>query len=1165
MRRTVPAAIMVIASSLSACSRASAAFPPVVAARGVLTSVAGETEKTQPHPAMLRNPDVSATHIVFVYADDLWLVSRDGGMAVPLASPPGQEQFPRFSLDGATIAFVGNYEGNRDLYTMPVGGGVPLRVTYHPSGETLCDWTPDGKLLYFSSGLAGLSRQSQLLTVSATGGLPEKLPPPYGANGAISPDGEWLAYTPHSRDHRTWKRYRGGMATDIWLFHLTRHTSKKITDWEGTDSQPMWHGKMLYYLSDAGPEHRLNIWSFNPASGARKQVTQFSDYDVKWPAVGPGDKGQGEIVLQNGPGLYLLDLETGTSRQVSVTIPGDRPTIRVRDVNAAEFIEEADISSTGKRAVFEARGDVWTVPAKNGAPRNLSRTSAAAERMPSWSPDGQWIAYFSDESGEYELYIKQSDGKEAARRLTNDGRIYRYNPKWSPDSKMVGFTDMSGAMYLHVVESGETKLVDTDPAGSRMNFDWSPDSRWIAYPKNSGTRQDALWLYMVESGEKHQVTSGRFNDSWPRFDRKGDYLFFASNRNFTTPMYGDVDTTWIYAATDVLVVVPLRDEVGDPWAPKSDEEKWGEEKKKQEQEEKEKAEKEKGEKEKGEGKDNGEDEKPAEDKKPETGESSEKSDEEKPADEKKDKAIKPVEIEIERFEARAIQVPLERGSFSGLCVNHEGKLIYARNPFRGQPGLKPSIRIFDLKDEKKEEKTVVEGTNQFSLSADGKKLLIRKEKTYAIVDAAAEQKLDKPLSMSGMTARIEPREEWRQIFTEAWRIHRDYFYDPNMHGVNWEAMREHYGAMLADCVSRRDVTYVIGEMISELNVGHAYIRGEGDVADQEPKVGVGMLGADFAVENAAYRITRIHEGGPWDLDGRGPLSQPGVKVNEGDYLLAVNGAALDIGKDPWAALHGLADTVVTLTVSTKPTLDDDARDVIVKTLSDESDLRYRAWVEQNRQYVDGKTDGKVGYIHVPNTGVDGQNELVRQFVGQVDKAALIIDERWNGGGQIPHRFIELLQRPMRNYWAVRHGRDWPWPPDANPGPKCMLINGLAGSGGDCFPYYFRQSGVGKLIGMRTWGGLVGISGNPRLVDGGYTSAPTFAFFEMDGTWGVEGHGVDPDIEVIDDPALMVNGGDPQLDRAIELMLDEIAKNPYTPPKRPVYSDRSGMGIREQDK
>jgi tricorn protease len=452
--------------------------------------------------------------------------------------------------------------------------------------------------------------------------------------------------------------------------------------------------------------------------------------------------------------------------------------------------------------------------------------------------------------------------------------------------------------------------------------------------------------------------------------------------------------------------------------------------------------------------------------------------------------------------------------------------------------------------------------SNFQMSADGKKLLVMKD-GLAVIDAKEGQKIEDRMPLGDMKVQIEPRAEWRQILRDAWRVQRDFFYDPTMHGVDWERVYEQYAAMLPDCAAREDVSYIIREMISELNVGHTYYWG----GDHEPShsESVGLLGCDYELHDGAYRIARILEGGDWDVDARGPLSQPGVDVKVGDYLLAVNGVLLDPARDPWAAFQGLAGKTVTLTVSDKPTIDDDARQVVVELLGSEDSLRYRAWVEKNRRYVEEKTGGRVGYIYVPNTGVDGQNELVRQFFGQIHKEALIIDERWNGGGQIPTRFIELLNRPVTNYWARRDGNDWTWPPDAHQGPKCMLINGLAGSGGDMFPALFKQSGLGKLIGMRTWGGLVGISGNPQLIDGGNITAPTFAYYERDGTWGIEGHGVDPDIEVIDDPAKMVDGGDPQLDAAIAHMLDELQRNPYVKPPRPAYPDRSGMGIREEDK
>jgi len=1136
----------------------------VLASTLVPALLAGSVQaQVRPHGGMLRFPDVSATQIVFVYADDLWLVPREGGLASPLASPPGLESLPRFSPDGKTIAFVGNYDGNRDLYTLPVDGGVPTRVTHHPSGETLADWTPDGKLLFFTNGLAGRDRQVQLFTVAPGGGLPEKLPVPYGAFGAVSPSGEWLAYTPHTVDSRTWKRYRGGMQTDIWLFHLKSHTARKVTEWEGTDTQPMWQRDKLYYLSDEGPSHRQNIWVYDPATAKRRQVTNYADFDVKWPAIGPGAKGEGEIVFQHGAELQLLDLATEKSRRVDVTIPGARPSLRAKAIDATKFIDGWSISPSGKRALVEARGDVWTAPAKNGSPRNLTRTSGAAERSPSWSPDGEWIAWFSDATGEYELYLAPADGRGEnpgePRRLTQDGHAFRADPSWSPDSKHIAFCDKSGTRFLHTIATGETKTIDQDPwAGDLLpSPSWSHDSRWLAYARaDEASSTSVLWLYEVETGAKHQVTSGMFSDQNPTFDRKGDYLYFNSRRNFE-PLYGELDTTFLYAGTETLLVVPLRADMKSPFAPKSDEEG------------------EKDEKDKDAKKDN--DSKKDEDaKKDEVAQGEEK---EAQGEDKKKEESKPrekVEIALDGFERRAIPLPIDAGVFGRLAVNDKGALIYARIPIQGIDG-KPSIHILDVSADEPEEETVAEGTGDFEISADGKKLLVLREDGASIVDAKAGGKKDKgegkkdgdgKVVTEGMTAWIDPREEWNQIFVDAWRLERDFFYDPNMHRVDWEKVRQEYAAMLPDCTTRQDLSYVIREMISELNVGHAYYSG-GDVGD-EPRMNVGLLGCDFALDGGAYRIVRIHEGAAWDSDARGPLSQPGVDVKVGDYLLAVNGAPVDPSKDPWASFQGLADKTIRLTVSAKPALDAEARDVSVHALASETSLRYRAWIEERRAYVQERTKGRVGYVYVPSTGVDGQSDLVRQFEGQKTKPALIVDERWNSGGQIPTRFIELLNRPITNYWARRDAKDWPWPPDGHQGPMCMLINGLSGSGGDAFPAYFKMAKLGPLIGMRTWGGLVGLSGNPGLVDGAEVTVPTFGYYDKDGTWGIEGHGVDPDIEVVDDPSKMCAGPDgawkdPQLDAAIDWALSELEKHPYQPPPRPAYPDRHGMGIADADK
>ena len=1211
-------------------------------------------EARRPDAAMLRYPDVGPQKIVFLYANDLWVVDRNGGEAEPLASPPGEELFPKFSPDGKAIAFTGNYDGDQDIYTLDVSGGVPFRVTHHPSTETLCDWTPEGKLLFFTSGLSGLNRMSKLYLVDARGGFPESLPVPYGADGAISPDGTWLAYTPYTRDARTWKRYRGGMATDIWLFNLRTHESKRITEWEGTDTLPMWHEKKVYYLSDMGPAARLNLWCYDTESGAREQVTHFTDYDVKWPSMGPGNKGQGEIVFQNGPGLYLLDLETSLSREVEVTIPGAKPRLRPRMVDASDYIQSWGISPTAKRAVVQARGDVWTLPAQHGSPRNLTRTNGTAERTPTWSPDGKWIAYFSDATGEYELYVMRSDGKEEPRQLTSGSRTFYLNAVWSPDARYIAFSDKACKLYIYDMEKQEKRFVDKDPwtQNRPVRLSWSHDSRWIAYARSDeDSRMPSIHLYNVEEGKGYKVTSSFFGDALPVFDRQGDYLYFTSMRAFH-PSYSDVDGTFIYDESQVLLAVPLRADMKHPWLPESDEETWKDKEKKPEKNGK------KGEK--GEKKNGDEATKKTEAEHPvsaatdavsgtwegtargtpsgdveftvhlrlladnkvegdlqmplfsgkvsgtwdpaakkvslvfhvpdggptvsivltihgddaegtwndptgtgtitakrvsggeEEGEETKEGDKKEGA---KKKAPEKLKIDLEGFEARAILLPLSRGNFRGLAVNDRNQLLYVRE---GE-----GIKLFDMKDKKKQEKTVTSSAGMFIISADGKKILVPRGGSAEIMNAAAGAS-GKSVVTRGMNVWIDPRVEWKQIFTDAWRIDRDFFYVANMHGVDWPAVRERYEKMVEDCNSREDVGYVIREMISELNVGHSYYRGGGDT-EKGPRVSVGLLGVDFTLENGAYRIARIYQGAAWDVDARNPLLEKGIDVKEGDYLLAVNGVPLDSSEDPWAAFVGLAGRTVTLTVSENPVRDDKARDVVVKTLSSERKLRYRAWIEHNRAYVERKTQGKVGYIYVPNTGIDGQNDLVRQYFGQVDKAALIIDERWNGGGQIPDRFIEMLNRPVSNYWARRDAKPGMTPSWGHQGPKCMLINGLAGSGGDMFPWLFRHAKLGKLVGMRTWGGLVGISGNPGFIDGGGITVPTFGFYETDGTWGVEGHGVDPDIEVIDDPALMVKGGDPQLDAAVDLMLKEIELHPYRPPKPPAPPDRSGMGIREEDK
>jgi tricorn protease len=1117
----------------------------------------------QPHGGMMRYPDVSATHIALVYADDIWLVPRSGGTASPLASPPGGEAFPRFSPDGRTIAFCGNYDGNLDIYTVPIDGGIPQRVTYHSSGERLCDWSFDNQLLFAMNGLGGLGRQAQLFTVQQAGGLPNLLPVPYGGYGVISGDGQWLAYTPRNTDFRTWKRYRGGWASDIWLFHLSNHTSKKITDWEGTDTIPMWQGKKIYYLSDDGPNHRLNIWCYDPETNERRQVTNFKDYDVKWPSNGPGPNGEGEIIFEYDAKLYLLNLAGEQAVPVNISIPGARPKLRPIHKDVSGQLSDWYLSPSAKRVLVQSRGDIWSLPAKNGTPRNLNRTSGIAEREPSWSPDGKWITYLSDESGENELVIRPADSKGKPETVTSMGPGYRYQPIWSPDSKWMAFTDHESKFYLFDVEQRKVRYFDrVNMTGWRwgvpMQFNWSSDSQWLTYTKPNLDNMNIIMLYNVLKDELHQITNGMFVDYLPTFDRKGDFLYFFSEREISDPKYEDAGLAFTYQDTAVLHAIPLRKDVSNPFKAKSDEEEIDKDKKDKDKDKDKDGDSGK----KPDGEDpNSLNDKESENKSSEDEESCESADkEDKKEDEEKDKEKekpKPIDIDREDMEKRAFRLPIKRGRFTYIGVNNENHIIYLRL------GVETELQSFDPNSEKHEEKTILKKVDFVQMTPDGKKLLVRSEGKTGIIDAKPDQKLENLVVTKPMDVMIQPRDEWRQIFTDAWRFMRDYFYDPNMHKVDWPAVRKQYQAMLDDCVSRRDVGYVISEMISEVNAGHTYYGG-GDV-DSGPSMSVGYLGADFVLDQGYYCISKIYEGGIWDTDARSVLDDLDQKEREQcKYLFKVNGIAVDTSRAPWAAFEGLAGQAVTLTVGATPN-PEQAVSVVVKLADSEYDLRYRHWVESNRRRVEEKSGGQVGYIYVPDTGNRGQSELFRQFYGQMNKGSLIIDERWNGGGNIADRFIELLNRPIYLHLFERYENDWRIPTLSHQGPKCMLINGEAGSGGDIFPYLFRKAGLGKLIGMRTWGGVIGIAKNPPLIDGGGITVPFITFYETNGTLTMEGHGVDPDIEVVDDPALMVDGGDPQLDAAIKHMLDELEKNPYVPAKRPPYPDRSGMGILEEQK
>jgi tricorn protease len=1072
----------------------------VVAAVLILAAPAG----AQVDARMFRYPDVSETHVTFVYAGDIWVVEKDGGVARRLSSPPGEEMFPRFSPDGSHIAFSANYDGNSDVYVVPAMGGEPLRVTYHPSGDRLVDWSPDGERLLFASGReSGVGRFSQLYLISAAGGFADKLPVPYGEFGTLSPDGRQLAYTPKDRGFRTWKRYRGGMAPEVWLFDLRTQESRNISNSDANDAQPMWHGRTIYFLSDRGAAQRSNIWAYDLDGGAIRQVTRFTDFDITFPAIGPSD-----IVFQAGGRLYLLDLAGEEYRELDVDVVTDLASLRPHTESVGNLIQAGGISPTGQRALFQARGEIFTVPAKHGPIRQLTRSSGVAERYPAWSPDGEQIAYWSDRSGEYELTLRSADGSGEERTLTRLGPGYRYQPLWSPDSKKVAFIDHTQTIRIYDLDSGQ--LTDVDRGlwwlhGQLQAFEmsWSSDSRWLSYARGLETGNNAVFLFDTQSGRRHQVTSGYYNDVGPTFDPDGNYLYYYSDRTLA-PIYSDMDATWVYPNTTNIVAVPLREDVTSPLAPRNDEE-------------------------------------------PVEGE-----DEEEGAGDE-DEGSEGLEIDIAGFESRAVVLPAEAGNYGPLRAV-SGKVVYQRRPRSGSSSNRSPIVYYDL--EEREEKTVLDDADGFEISADGKKMLVADNRRYAIVDVGPNQKMEDPLATGDLEMTVDPRDEWRQMFNEVWRTYRDVFYDPGMHGLDWDALRRLYGALLEDAVTRWDVNFVIGELIGEVNASHTYVGGGDTESSQFRRVG--LLGIDWALENGAYRVARIVRGAPWDIETRSPLAEPGADVNEGDYILAVNGRPLDTDREPFAAFEGLAGVAVVLTVNDRPSMDG-SREVLVETLRSESRLRNLEWIESNRRRVDEATGGRVGYIFVPNTAVPGQTELVRQFNSQMLKDGLIIDERFNAGGQLPDRFIEKMNRQMVTRIFFRHGEVVTHPPVNHYGPKVMLINGWAGSGGDAFPYFFKELGVGPLIGERTWGGLIGPASGHSLIDGGYFTAPPGRLYGPDGVWFAEGHGVDPDIPVVDDPSQLARGVDPQLEAAIAEVMRLIEENPPSFPEPPAFERRVAGG------
>lgn len=1064
---------------------------------------------------LFRYPDVSGSQIAFVYGGDIWIVSKSGGTANRITSSTGEESFPRFSPDGKKLAFSATYDGNNDIYTMPVSGGVPVRLTWYASNDRMVDWHPDNKRILFASGRESGSQQyRQLYLVSEKGGLPEKLSVPYGELASFSPDGNNIAYVTKITENYPFKRIRSGLASDVYVFDLKKLTAENITKNDATDGKPVWVKNKIFYVSDVGSNKKRNIWVYDTDKKTKTQVTTFNDEDINHMTAGPD-----ELVFEAGGKIYLMNTSDNKYTEVKINVVADLATLMPRTVNVGNNIVNFDLSPDAKRSVFEARGELFSIPAENGVIINLTNTSGAWERLPSWSPNGRWLAYWSDQSGEFEIWLRDN-ASTSAKKLTSFGKGMGWNLYWSPDNKKISFINDQQEIKVLTVATGDVDEIDQTSENNYnglqgFQMSWSPDSKWLAYSKSVSNTNNAIFVYSIDKKKLHKATSGYYNDYNPVFDATGKHLFFGTNRNFQ-PAYSSFDNTYIYPNSGQLAVATL-----DPATPsllfaKNDDIKLD----------------------------------TTAAAKPAPADTSKKA---KPAP-----AVGGPNYQIESIETRVEVLPVPAGNIGGLSAI-EGKLIYLRFPNTGaQPGP-PSINMYEI--ESRTEKTIFPGANGYSITADGKNILTRNAQGFGIIKPMPDQKLDKMLRTAEMEMVLQPREEWKQLFNDTWRRYRDFFYDPGMHQVNWNDIRKQYSALLDHAITRWDVNNIMQEMISELSAGHTYVGG-GDIEQGKNRIH-GYLGIDWTVDNNAYKVKRIVRPAAWDNEVRSPLEGTGVNVKEGDYILSVNGRALDTDIDPYAMFDGLAGKAVALRVNSKPTLEG-SREVIVKTLmpQQENRLRHLEWIEGNRKKVEELSGGQLGYMYMPNTGAEGQNELTRQFYAQIDKKGFIIDERFNAGGQLGDRFIEMLNRPNLYNIAWRNAGITRWPQKGNDAPKVMLINGWAGSGGDAFPWAFQQLGLGPIIGERTLGILVGPATGHQLMDGGGITVPDARLFGADGKWFAEGYGIKPEIEIWDDPAQLAKGIDPQLVRGVQEALKLVKEKPKVLHPRPKFEDRSAKGLKE---
>ncbi len=1069
-------------------------------------------------PLLMQQPTLNAGHIVFAYGGQLWSVSRNGGDALQLTNGAARKSNPKFSPDGKWIAFTGQYDGNFNVYVMPAEGGEPRQLTFAPGPDVVEGWTPDSRRILFKSPRQSYSpRYEQLYTISRSGGFEQPLPLPMGYQGSYSADGTHIAYTPLPRElffvglpdfmHAFWSHYHGGLAPQVWIANLADSSIVKVPHENASDFNPMWVENKIYFLS--ARTEPITLYAYDTVRKTVAQVIENHGMDMMSASAGPG-----AIVYEQFGSLHLYDLASGLEHEVHVNMIGDFPEVRPHFEKVADHVLNAGISPTGARAVFEDHGEILTVPAEKGDVRNLTHSPGVADRSPAWSPDGKWIVYFSDRSGEYALHIKSQDGLGTARSISlGHPPSFYFQPVWSPDSNKIVYTDNRLNLWYVDLDHPTPVRVDADTFFSfsrEMNPTWSPDSQWIAYTKVLTNHLRAVFVYSLSTGKSTQISDGMSDAEYAAFDKSGKYLYFTASTD-VGPSASPLDMSSDgHEGTRSVYAVVLRQDLPSPLAPQSDEEKV-------------------------------------------TASKNDEGGRTTPPSNETQKNPSPVRIDFEGISQRILGLPIPAANYAGLKAGVAGEIFLLKAPALNEAlmsGAPMSLLKFSFAT--RSVTPMMSGIEEFHLSFNGEKFLYRQGEQWGIASTKMPVKPGEGLlKTSSMQVWVVPQEEWKQMYHEVWRIERDFFYASNYHGLNLNEAEKEYARFLPGLVSREDLNYLFLEMLGKLSVGHMFAGG-GDIP-KVPTVNVGLLGADYTVQNDRYRFARIYSGENWNPQLRAPLTEPGVNVKVGDYLLAVNGRELHGTDNIYSFFLNTANQQVVLKVGPNPD-GADAHEVTVVPIGDEISLRHVNWISDNLRKVNQQSDGKIAYVYLPDTGEGGFRAFNRYFFSQVGKSGVIIDDRFNSGGQAADYIIEYLQRKLWNYWYTPQGAVWTEPGEAIFGPKAMLINQYAGSGGDLIPNFFHQVGLGPLIGERTWGGEVGITGYPALIDGGMVTAPSLAFFTTAGKWGIENEGVPPDIEVEMDPHAWRHGHDPQLEKAVQVILEELKKHPLPEPHVPPFPD-----------